>query len=80
MQAVSAAIGSDPIDFILSGGDDYCLLATFPAQAACPEGFTVIGSVVEMAGEQPEVRVDGRLRGQRWTSPLLDRHNSATRG
>ena len=58
MQAVSAAIGSDPIDFILSGGDDYCLLATFPAQAARPEGFTVIGSVVEMAGEHPEVRVD----------------------
>lgn len=59
MQAVSAAIGSDPIDFILSGGDDYCLLATFPSQTACPEGFTVIGSVVELAGEQPEVRVDG---------------------
>ena len=30
LQAVGAALGADPIQFILGGGDDHALLATFP--------------------------------------------------
>lgn len=55
LQAVGAATGTDPLRFILTGGEDHSLLATFPASAALPEGFVVIGEV--RAGEG--VTVDG---------------------
>ncbi len=53
LQAVGAALGADPIQFILGGGDDHALLATFPDGA--PEGWQVIGSVSDGTG----VTVDG---------------------
>lgn len=52
--AVGAAVGADPLSFVLGGGDDHALLATFP-EGAVPDGWTVIGSVA--AGEG--VTVDG---------------------
>lgn len=55
LQAVGAAVGADPMSFILGGGDDHALLATFPDRDAVPEGWTVIGAVA--AGEG--VTVDG---------------------
>jgi thiamine-monophosphate kinase len=54
--AVGAATGADPLSFILGGGDDHALLATFPDAASVPEGWQVIGDV--LAGE-PGVTVDG---------------------
>lgn len=58
--AVGAAIGADPLQFILGGGDDHALLATFPAGSALPSGWTRIGTVGEAAsGDQPAVTVDG---------------------
>lgn len=57
-KTVAAAIdGGDPLQFILTGGDDHALLATFPA-AAVPDGWTVIGRVEPASGE-PSVTVDG---------------------
>lgn len=56
LQAVAAATGSDPIDFILGGGDDHALLATFPDAASVPPGWTVVGEVLE---GDPVVTVDG---------------------
>jgi thiamine-monophosphate kinase len=53
--AVAAATGADPASFVLGGGDDHALLATFPAGAALPEGWTVIGTVSDGSG----VTVDG---------------------
>ena len=53
LQAVGAALGADPIQFILGGGDDHALLATFPGTV--PEGWQVIGSVTAGDG----VTVDG---------------------
>ncbi len=55
LQAVGAALGADPISFILSGGDDHPLLATYRTVHAVPEGWAVIGAVVEGEG----VTVDG---------------------
>jgi len=55
MQAVGSALGVDPMQFILGGGDDHAILATFPAGTELPEGFTVIGKVNEGSG----VTVDG---------------------
>jgi thiamine-monophosphate kinase len=54
LHAVAAATGADPLGFVLGGGDDHALLATFPT-AAVPEGWTVIGAVAEGS----EVTVDG---------------------
>ena len=55
LQAVGAALGADPLEFILSGGDDHALLATFPDVDSVPSGWTVVGAVREGAG----VTVDG---------------------
>jgi len=55
LQAVGAALGADPMQFILGGGDDHALLATFPSAKKVPSGWTVVGTVA--AGEG--VTVDG---------------------
>ena len=49
-------LGADPLQFILGGGDDHALLATFPDGATCPRAGPVIGSVVRRG---PGVTVDG---------------------
>jgi thiamine-monophosphate kinase len=59
MQAAASAYNVDPREWMLTGGDDHALLATFPAVAPLPEGFVAIGQVT--AGE-PAVMVDGALR------------------
>jgi thiamine-monophosphate kinase len=55
LHAVAAATGADPLSFVLGGGDDHALLATFPPDVDLPAGFRVIGAV--SAGEG--VTVDG---------------------
>jgi thiamine-monophosphate kinase len=57
LQAVGAALGVDPLAFVLTGGDDHPLACTFPDTAAVPAGWTLIGSVAE--AEEPVVTVDG---------------------
>jgi thiamine-monophosphate kinase len=52
---VGAALGVDPMHWLLTGGEDHALAATFPG--APPQGWTAIGTVSE--GE-PEVLVNGR--------------------
>ena len=49
LQAVGSALGVDPMQFILGGGDDHPLLATFPHANSVPPGWLVIGSVGEPA-------------------------------
>jgi thiamine-monophosphate kinase len=53
--AVGAALGADPLRFVLAGGDDHPLVATFPADVPLPDGWTRIGEVTEGEG----VTVDG---------------------
>jgi thiamine-monophosphate kinase len=55
LRAVGAALGADPMRFILTGGDDHALVATFPADVSLPEGWARIGVVAEGSG----VTVDG---------------------
>lgn len=58
LHAVGAAMGVDPMRFVLTGGDDYSLVATFPAEVVLPESWRVIGRVTE-GGEAGDVMVDG---------------------
>lgn len=55
LSAVASALGMDPMRFVLGGGEDHPLLATFAEASAVPEGWRVIGSVGEGSG----VTVDG---------------------
>jgi thiamine-monophosphate kinase len=55
LQAVGAALGVDPLQFCLSGGDDHALVATFGPDVELPGGWRRIGSVHEGSG----VTVDG---------------------
>jgi thiamine-monophosphate kinase len=56
LQQVAAALGEDPMAWVLTGGEDHALLATFPADVVLPEGWTAIGAV---SAGPAGVRVDG---------------------
>jgi thiamine-monophosphate kinase len=59
VQAVGAAVGVDPLRLVLTGGDDYGLLATVPADVDMPDPWRVVGRVLE-AGDPGTVTVDGQ--------------------
>ncbi len=56
MQQVASALGADPLAWVLTGGEDHALLATFPPGAVLPEGWAVVGEVREGG---PGVTVSG---------------------
>lgn len=56
LREVGAALNVDPLVWVLTGGDDYALAATFPNGTLLPDGWRVIGLVADGEG----VRVDGR--------------------
>jgi thiamine-monophosphate kinase len=58
LESVGAALGVDPQRLVLTGGDDYGLLATFPADVEPPEPWRVVGRVLR-DGEAGAVTVDG---------------------
>lgn len=47
---VASALGADPRHWVLTGGEDQALVATFPADRSLPEEWSVIGSVAEGQG------------------------------
>jgi thiamine-monophosphate kinase len=55
MRDVARAIGTKPLDWVLTGGEDHALVATFPPETALPARWRVIGEVLE----GKEVTVDG---------------------
>ena len=57
----SELLGADPMAWVLGGGEDHGLLATFPAGVPLPPGFTAIGSVEAPAPtESTGVTIAGR--------------------
>lgn len=58
LQAVAAATGSDPLGFVLTGGEDHALVATFAADSV-PADWTVVGIVSAVGEGVPTVTVDG---------------------
>lgn len=63
---VSEALGTDAMTFMLSGGDDYALVATFSSQTVLPPGWTAIGTVSDGSG----VTVAGEV----WEGPSGHQH------
>ena len=59
--AAAAAAGSDPWHWVLGGGEDHALVATFPA--APPPGWRSIGTVFGVGNGPPRVTVDGAAWG-----------------
>jgi len=52
---VASALGADPRHWVLTGGEDHALLASFPGRDRLPSGWTAIGAVRDGRG----VTVDG---------------------
>jgi thiamine-monophosphate kinase len=59
LQQVATALGVDPMSWVLTGGDDHALVATFPPDVALPAGWTAIGRVRGTEEERPGVWVSG---------------------
>ncbi|MEU8385405.1 thiamine-phosphate kinase, partial [Streptosporangium sp. NPDC048865] len=59
MREAARLLGVDPLEWVLSGGEDHALAATFPAHVRLPEGWNVVGQVVEGAVEGESVQVKG---------------------
>ncbi len=56
---VAAAINADPLDFVLVGGEDNALAATFDS-GQVPAEWDVVGTVIEADPDAgPQVLVDG---------------------
>lgn len=73
LQPVADALGLDgaePVEWVLTGGEDYSLLTTFGAGAVLPEGFRLIGEVIAgcTPSESPHVLTDHRVTGEGWDS------------
>jgi thiamine-monophosphate kinase len=56
MRDAAQALGTDPFQWVLGGGEDHALVATFPEGTTLPDGFTPIGRVLDGSG----VTVDGK--------------------
>lgn len=56
MRDIAAALGADPLHWILTGGDDNGFAATFASGKELPDGWRAVGTVSEGSG----VTVDGK--------------------
>jgi thiamine-monophosphate kinase len=59
MTDIGTAVGVDPLHWVLTGGEDHAIVATFPPDVKLPARWRVIGSVTAPAGRTPQVTVDG---------------------
>ncbi len=60
LRDAAAAFGTDPMMWLLTGGDDHAFVATFPPEAVIPDGFIAIGSVSAIDASGPQITVDGQ--------------------
>jgi thiamine-monophosphate kinase len=56
-------VAADPLDWVLTGGEDHALAAAFPAGTQLPDGWSIIGTVAARTDEASTgVWVDGAIR------------------
>ncbi|WP_066912697.1 thiamine-phosphate kinase [Millisia brevis] len=75
LAAVAQNLGVDPTSWVVGGGEDHALVATFPTADAVPASWRRIGRVVA-AGDPAAVTIDGKRSTDDagWTSfPGTDR-------
>jgi thiamine-monophosphate kinase len=58
MTDIGQAVGVDPLQWVLTGGEDHAIVATFPQSTKLPARWRVIGRVSKAFGD-PQVTVDG---------------------
>lgn len=46
LELLATKLGKDPFEWVLGGGEDHGLLATFPPEAQLPSGFRAVGVVL----------------------------------
>jgi thiamine-monophosphate kinase len=63
MSDIGQAVGVDPLHWVLTGGEDHAIVATFPSDVKLPARWRVIGEV-RAPSALPHVTVDGAP----WTS------------
>lgn len=60
MADIGQAVGVDPLVWVLSGGEDHAIVATFPPETVLPARWRVVGEVTSTrAGRPGAVTVDG---------------------
>ena len=66
LEQVARRLEHNPMDWVLGGGEDHGLLATFPDSVQLPVGFRAVGLVIERANgnDEPAVLVDGKVPGE----------------
>ena len=67
IEEAARAINSNPADWVIGGGEDHSLLATFPNDAVLPRAFKAIG-VVLPAGPAPVMLGANALPEKGWDS------------
>lgn len=61
LEPASTLLNTDPMRWVLAGGEDHGLLATFPPGIQVPAGFTAIGSVQAPGdNESPGIKIAGQ--------------------
>jgi thiamine-monophosphate kinase len=60
---VASALGADPLRWVLTGGEDHALAATFSSDAHIHSGWSRIGRVVKAPTDDAAVTVDGAPYG-----------------
>ncbi len=63
LSAAGEALGTDPMTWVLTGGEDHALLVTFPAHVLVTEPFRAIGTVGAIGVDPslgPRVTLEGR--------------------
>lgn len=63
LRDVGNALGVEPMDWLLDGGEDHALVATFPPEVELPPEWRRIGSVIAGGGAEG-VTVDGQQRAR----------------
>ncbi|WP_431711884.1 thiamine-phosphate kinase [Glutamicibacter uratoxydans] len=59
LEPAAELLGIEPLQWVLYGGEDFGILATFPDEAAVPEEFVIIGKTIAMRNGCPAVYIDG---------------------
>jgi thiamine-monophosphate kinase len=59
MRDIGQAVGVDPLRWVLTGGEDHAIVATFPAATKLPARWRVVGEVRHAHGGTPRVTVNG---------------------